>query len=223
MHGAPYYCCSDEKKSLYFLWSKIGLSVDTANFGRRNEIWTREIFSGTSRCIIVLSMSFFVFYIVSCSSSQDEVIGKLPQQQPDSVKLKKATIAYPGVNDVPSSDMLDAMNSPYRLQPDRRFIGAITIIDTFLNLEKKKDIQVSYREGSWQVSNNDELLFVGIEDNRQRCEVAYYIGLMKKSQNRIREAADWFRVSLETGLQNTPTYHWSFHELNHWYDKEINL
>jgi hypothetical protein len=51
---------------------------------------------------------------------------------------------------------------------------------------------------------------------RQVSEAAYYLGLRAVSEKRHAEAAEWFRVSLETGEQTNGEYRWSLALLDQW-------
>jgi hypothetical protein len=51
---------------------------------------------------------------------------------------------------------------------------------------------------------------------KQKCEIAYYIGLKKEFYNDIYSASDWYRACVETGLNRNLEYQWAFNTLNKW-------
>jgi tetratricopeptide (TPR) repeat protein len=55
-----------------------------------------------------------------------------------------------------------------------------------------------------------------VKTPKQRCEMAYYIGLAQRLQGKYYDAALWYQVCLETLLQNNGEYHWATNELFWW-------
>lgn len=53
----------------------------------------------------------------------------------------------------------------------------------------------------------EERLLASATDLARRCEVSYLIGLKALGENRLVDASDWFRVSINSGLRDL----WSFH------------
>lgn len=51
---------------------------------------------------------------------------------------------------------------------------------------------------------------------RQRCEIAYYVGLRAQAEGRYVDASDWFRVAIETGQEMTAEYSWAYNTLTRW-------
>ena len=61
----------------------------------------------------------------------------------------------------------------------------------------------------------DELL-VDIRSGKQRCEIAYYIGLAYRLRGEFETAAHWYHICRETNLTNNGEYHWASQELIWW-------
>lgn len=55
-----------------------------------------------------------------------------------------------------------------------------------------------------------------IKTPKQRCEMAYYIGLAQRLQGKFYDAALWYQICRETLLQNNGEYHWASNELYWW-------
>ncbi|MBU0993311.1 MAG: hypothetical protein KJ737_12530 [Proteobacteria bacterium] len=55
-----------------------------------------------------------------------------------------------------------------------------------------------------------------IRNSKQLCEFAYYIGFFERMKGNFPEAANWYQISLETGLSNNGEYHWASDELFWW-------
>jgi tetratricopeptide (TPR) repeat protein len=51
---------------------------------------------------------------------------------------------------------------------------------------------------------------------RKICELGYYSGLLAQKEGRYEDAADWFRVSLETGVVTPIEFHWVVQTLIKW-------
>jgi len=60
-------------------------------------------------------------------------------------------------------------------------------------------------------------------DGKKRCEVAYYLGVRAQAEGRYEDASDWYRVSIETGLNNNGEYVWAFETLAIWNGKGKSL
>ncbi len=60
--------------------------------------------------------------------------------------------------------------------------------------------------------DEDSLLALALTPDR-RCEIAFYLGLKAKSERRLEDAIDWFRVVLETGQDREYEHAWAQGEL----------
>ena len=60
-------------------------------------------------------------------------------------------------------------------------------------------------------------------DPKKVCEVSFYAGLKAESEGRFHEASDWYRVCVETGLDNNGEYGWAYTRLWTWYSKGKSL
>jgi tetratricopeptide (TPR) repeat protein len=54
------------------------------------------------------------------------------------------------------------------------------------------------------------------QSTQQRCEVSYYLGLRAQSEGRLKDASDWYRISIESGMQNMGEYRWAYNQLYLW-------
>lgn len=62
-----------------------------------------------------------------------------------------------------------------------------------------------------------------ITNDKRRCEIPYYLGLLAASEGRFEDATAWFRVSIETGRYNEGEYRWAYTELSGWSSQGKNL
>jgi hypothetical protein len=53
-------------------------------------------------------------------------------------------------------------------------------------------------------------------DSKRRCEVYYFVGFKAMCEGRVRDAADWFTMSVETGAVNNGESRWSSDQLWRW-------
>lgn len=58
---------------------------------------------------------------------------------------------------------------------------------------------------------------------RELSEVTYYLGLRAVFEKRLVQAADWFRLSLETGMHANGEYRWSHRKVSNWTAKVKSL
>jgi len=64
-------------------------------------------------------------------------------------------------------------------------------------------------------ASQDEVLAVATDPD-SATEVAYYLGLKAESENRMRDASDWYRVAMEFGRTRNAEYHWATERLAEW-------
>lgn len=62
-----------------------------------------------------------------------------------------------------------------------------------------------------------------VNDPQKRCEVAYYIGLKEQAEGHYMDASDWYRISVETGLDHNGEYRWAYEALDNWYGRGKTL
>ena len=62
-----------------------------------------------------------------------------------------------------------------------------------------------------------------ITNKKTECEVSYYIGLIAQLNGDYENATKWYRISMETGLNNNGEYGWSMFQLHRWRDKGKSL
>ena len=78
--------------------------------------------------------------------------------------------------------------------------------------------------GRYLLGFADESEVLALATTRQRrCEIAYYVGLKAKSEGRIPDAADWFRVALETESESDYEHGWADDELRAWTNARRSL
>lgn len=63
---------------------------------------------------------------------------------------------------------------------------------------------------------SEEELLAMVAQPRQRCEAAYYLGLHHRLRGAFDQAAIWYQICLETGLEHNGEYHWALEELSAW-------
>ncbi len=72
------------------------------------------------------------------------------------------------------------------------------------------------------LASEDELV-AQAKNPRERCENAYYLGLRAESDDRFEDASDWYRISVESGLENMGEYRWAYNTLYLWEGKGMSL
>jgi len=58
---------------------------------------------------------------------------------------------------------------------------------------------------------------------KQQCELYYFIGFKAQQEGRIRDAADWYWLSIATGLINNGEAHWAYNQLHSWKNASKSL
>jgi len=59
--------------------------------------------------------------------------------------------------------------------------------------------------------------------DKQKCEVSYYLGVKAESEGRMEDASDWYRVSVETGLEKNGEFRYALNQLYYWYSSGKSL
>lgn len=62
-----------------------------------------------------------------------------------------------------------------------------------------------------------------IKTAKERCEVAYFLGLKAQSEGRYQDASDWYRIAVETGLIKNGECRWAHDMLYQWYTQGKSL
>lgn len=126
------------------------------------------------------------------------------------------SIVPPSVMQVPPQDMRKALAASYRLKPDRRFLLAIGDIHQFLSGQPAQQADAEFKETGWEIRYRGDIVGDVPELPDSRCEASYYLGLRAQSEGRLRDASDWYRISIESGLQNMGEYRWAYNQLYLW-------
>jgi len=87
-----------------------------------------------------------------------------------------------------------------------------------------------HAQGYWEtigrylvgLASEDEIL-AQAKSPKERCENAYYLGLRAESEGRFEDASDWYRISVESGLENMGEYRWAYNTLYRWEGKRMSL
>jgi hypothetical protein len=61
------------------------------------------------------------------------------------------------------------------------------------------------------------------KSDKQKCEIAYYLGAECEGQGRLDEAARWYRVCTGTELDKNAEYRWAFRTTDTWLYKSMSL
>ena len=59
--------------------------------------------------------------------------------------------------------------------------------------------------------------------SERKAQIAYYVGLKAESEGRISDAADWYRVVLETGDVRKYEYMYSYLQLEAWTNSRYTI
>jgi len=72
------------------------------------------------------------------------------------------------------------------------------------------------------LANQREVLELANTSKRQ-CELYYFMGVRSQVEGRLRDAADWYGMSVETGQSNNGEWRWAHRQLIWWLGQEHDL